>query len=96
MEITGSDSLPPSRNMSGSVMSLPVSYEMKACHYHDSIILTLQVKLQGAPKGERERERCEAEDMKSSKEYLSISRNIVSFMYVYSIGSSMWERDMIN
>lgn len=42
--------------MSGPVMSLPVSYEMKACHYHDSIILTLQVKLQGALKGESERE----------------------------------------
>lgn len=38
---------------SESVMSLPVSYEVKACHYHDSIILTLPAKLQGAAKGKR-------------------------------------------
>lgn len=51
--ITGSDSLFPPARGGGSVMSLLFSYEVKACHYHDSIILTLPAKLQGAPSGGR-------------------------------------------
>lgn len=37
-------------------MSLLVSYEVKACHYHDSIILTLPAKLPGVPKEGSRRE----------------------------------------
>lgn len=86
-------------------MSLPVSYEVKACHYHDSIILTLPAKLQGAAKGKRRgrgargRERGGAVDgdMKSSEEYLSISGNIASFVpRVYHGIRIAWEWDGIN
>lgn len=45
---------PLSRNMSGPVMSLPVSYEIKTCYYHNSITLS---EITGCTKKKRERER---------------------------------------
>lgn len=81
---------PPSRNMSEPVMSLPVSYEMKACHYHDSIILTLQVKLQGAPKGA---------PCRGHKIIIRIPSNFQIYCLLYVCvfhRISKWERDMIN
>lgn len=87
---------PLSRNMSGPVMSLPVSYEIKTCYYHNSITLTLRVKLQGAPK-KKEKER---ETVSWGHEIIArIPFNFQKcfLLYVRVLTEiSEWRRDVIN